>query len=67
MKTKSRLINAIRGEYRIGVEQRRFTYAGFIPERRSGKDRRDAAAPALPAGPAVVPDRNRSGMAGQKA
>lgn len=28
---------------RLGIEQRRFSYADFIPERRSGKNRRDAA------------------------
>ena len=27
---------------RFNFERRRFSYAGFIPERRSGEDRRDA-------------------------
>jgi len=59
MKRKFRHANASRGEHRIGFEQRRFTYAGFIPERRSGKDRRDAAASVRTGGPsAVVLDRN---------
>ncbi|WP_372682562.1 hypothetical protein [Desulfosarcina sp.] len=59
MKRKSRLANAIRGEHRIGFEQRRFTYAGFIPERRSGKDRRDAVASVRSGGPSAgVSERN---------
>jgi hypothetical protein len=33
---------AIQEERRVAFEQRRFSYADFIPERRSGKDRRDA-------------------------
>lgn len=30
------------GDRRFAFERRRFSYADFIPERRSGKDRRDA-------------------------
>lgn len=29
-----------RGDRRFSFERRRFSYAGFIPERRTGKDRR---------------------------
>ena len=42
MKRDSRAENAIDGERRIAIEQRRFSYADFIPERRSGKCRRKA-------------------------
>jgi hypothetical protein len=39
---------------RLGVEQRRFSYADFIPERRSGKNRRDAASLFHPSDPVPV-------------
>jgi len=42
MKRCYRSVYTIQGERRIAFEQRRFSYAGFIPERRSGKDRRAA-------------------------
>jgi hypothetical protein len=38
----------------LGVEQRRFSYADFIPERRSGKNRRDAASLFHPSDPVPV-------------
>jgi hypothetical protein len=43
MQRHYRLAKAFQGEHRIDFERRRFSYADFIPERRSGKDRRDAA------------------------
>ena len=59
MKRNARLAKAVQGELRIAFEQRRFSYADFIPERRSGKDRRDAVALVRSGDPsAVVPDRN---------
>jgi hypothetical protein len=42
MKRDYRAANAIDGERRIAIEQRRFSYAVFIPERRSGRSRRKA-------------------------
>jgi hypothetical protein len=32
---------AVREDRRLAIERRRFSYADFIPERRSGKNRRD--------------------------
>ncbi len=59
MKRNARLAKAIQGEHRILFEQRRFSYAGFIPERRSGKDRRVAVTLVYSSDPpAVVSDRN---------
>jgi hypothetical protein len=42
MKRDYRDENTLQGERRIAFEQRRFSYAGFIPERRSGKCRRNS-------------------------
>ena len=33
------------GEARSGIERRQFTYTAYIPERRSGKDRREKLEP----------------------
>ena len=30
------------GETRSGIDRRQFTYTAYIPERRSGKDRRES-------------------------
>lgn len=30
-----------RGERRISIDRRRFSYAAYVPERRSGSDRRE--------------------------
>jgi hypothetical protein len=41
MKRSDRSANAIRGKQRVAFERRLFSYTDFIPERRSGQDRRD--------------------------
>lgn len=54
MKRCYRADYAFQGERRIAIEQRRFSYADFIPERRSGKDRRDAVSLAHISDPSPV-------------
>lgn len=44
----------IQGERRIAFEQRRFSYADFIPERRSGKSRRNAVPLVHSSNPSLV-------------
>jgi hypothetical protein len=59
MKRHYRLAKAIQGDHRIAFERRRFSYADFIPERRSGRDRRDTVSLVHPSDHSVaLPDRN---------
>jgi hypothetical protein len=53
-----RLAKSIQGEHRIAFERRRFSYTGFIPERRSGEDRRDDVSLVHTSAPSAgLPDR----------
>ena len=39
------LLGAVQQERRFAIDRRQFSYADYIPERRSGKDRRGSALP----------------------
>jgi hypothetical protein len=67
MKKYNRVANAIHGEHRIAFERRRFSYADFIPERRSGEDRRDAVARVRSSGSSPVRSVNEKWLSGRDA
>jgi hypothetical protein len=54
MKRCYSLMQTSHGDRRFDIERRRFSYADFIPERRSGKDRRDAVSLFHPSDPIPV-------------
>jgi hypothetical protein len=60
-----RVAEAAHGEHRIAFERRRFSYTGFIPERRSGKDRREAVSMVRSAGSFPVRSINEKWLSGR--